>query len=272
MSLSPSMEEIVHVVPLGWELDRAVLPFSRYSAHRVYLLCDPGGHAKRAFYLEKVSAKLRKKGIEVRLVEVDTFMDLPGTMREVSRIVQTELNAGARVHVNISAAGRMAAIGAALAAMAHLRPGRGSVYYVPAVDYPTSVSEQRRHGMSRGMRGDPLDLPLFELTLPSLPARLILSALLNSSTKRLKYGDARSLLARSGFEGFGTADPGKPSRKARTAWSVNLHRKVVQTLVRQRLVQVESLGRDKTLTLTREGEYVACLSLLIPESSALRTL
>jgi len=266
------MEEVVHVVPLGWEYDRAVLPLGRFHAHRVYLLCDPAGHPKRRFYLEKVKAKLEKAGSKVTEVHVDTFMDLPGTMREVSRIVQSELNRGSRVHVNISAAGRLASIGAALAAMAHLKPDRGSIYYVPAVDYPTSEKEQLRYGMSRGMKGDPIDLPLFELSLPNLPSRLVLSQLLISGSKRLKYSEARRSLSQHGFAGFENGDRGSANRRQRTLWNVNLNRKVVQNLVRLKLVEVESSGRDKALKLTRAGEYMACLSLLSPDSFALRGL
>lgn len=266
------MEEVVHVVPLGWEYDRAVLPLTRFRAHRVYLLCDAEGHPKRRYYLEKVKARLNRDGVEVKEVPVDTFMDLPGMMREVSRIVQAELNGGARVHVNISAAGRLASIGAALAAMAHLKPDRGSIYYVPAVDYPSSEKEQLRHGMSRGMKGDPIDLPLFELSLPNLPSRLVLSHLLISGSKTLKYSEARRILSQHGFAGFENGERASASRRQRNVWNVNLYRKVVQSLLRLKLVEVEASGRDKALKLTRAGEYMACLSLLASDSFALRKM
>jgi hypothetical protein len=266
------MEEIVHIVPLGWEFDRVVLPIARLRAHRVYLICDPTGHPKRAYYLRKSRAKLERDGIDVRTVQVDTFADLAGTMREVSRIVQLELNGGARVHVNISAAGRLGAVGATLAAMAHLKPGHGSIYYVPAIDYPVSEKEQRRHGMSRGMKGDPIDVPLFELGLPNLPARLILSNLLQGGSKRLKYSEARKLLAEHGIPGYEGKGESDTTRAERTRWNVNLYRRIVQPLVRQKLVEVEALGREYAIRLTRAGEYVACLSLLTEESSAIRGL
>ena len=266
------MEEVVHVVPLGWEYERAVLPLNRFHAHRAYLLCDPAGHPRRRYYLDKVRSKLEGSGTKVTEVYVDTFMDLPGTMREVSRIVQAELNRGSRVHVNISAAGRLASIAAALAAMAHLKPGRGSIYYIPAVDYPTSEKEQLRHGMSRGMKGDPIDIPLFELGLPNLASRLVLSKLLESKSKRLGYADARLMLAQHGLNGFGGGATATASRQQRTKWNVNLYRRVVQDLVRRKLVEVESVGREKTLRLTRAGEYMACLSLVGDESPVLREL
>lgn len=264
-------EEIVHVIPLGWEYDRAILPFSRFTAHRVYVLCDPTGHPRREYYLAKVLKYLRARRIDVSVVRVDTFMDLPGTMREVSRILQTELDEGARVYVNVSTSGKLAAIGVALAAMAHLSPERGGLYYVPALDYPASEVAQKRYGMSRGMKGDPLNLPLFELTLPNAASRIVLSALVESSTKQLAYSAARRLLFSSGFDGFGSLTESKHSRTQRNRWNVNLYRRVVQPLLRQRLVEVESSGRDKALRLTRAGEYVACLCLTTPEATALRS-
>jgi len=247
-------------VPLGWETDRAVLPILRYRAHRAYLLCDPEGHPKRAIFLAKVTARLKRAGVEPIHVAVDTYMDLPNTIREVSRIVQLETQAGARVHVNVSASGKLAALGAALAAMAHLTAGRGSVYYVPVLDYPSSEREKTRFGMSRGMKSDPIELPLFSLRLPNKAGQLVLVQLLANAQKTVTYTAARANLSHKGFQGFGGENGQGGTRASRTTWIVRFYRDVVRPLLDQGLVESELTGRDRVLRLTRAGEYVACLS------------
>ena len=149
------MERLVHIIPLGWEDHRVVLPVESIKAHRVYLLSDPSDQPVRAHYLRKATRRFRANHIDVRVIEVDTFRDLLGTMKSISGIIQRELAEGNRVFLNVATSGKIAAIAATLAAMAHLPPDRGSVYYVVASDYPSSKESQRRHGIARGMGRGP---------------------------------------------------------------------------------------------------------------------
>lgn len=60
------IEEIVHIVPLGHEIDRAVKPFVSHKANKVYILAvtDTFGKyseemiKKQKYYLERLSEYL----------------------------------------------------------------------------------------------------------------------------------------------------------------------------------------------------------------------
>jgi hypothetical protein len=195
-------------------------------------------------------------------VEVDSFHNLSTVMREVSKIIVTELAAGNRIYINVSTSGKVAAIGATLAAMAHLPPTRGMVYFVVALDYPTDKDAQREHGLARAMDVDPIPIPIFPLNLPDSDCRLVLAELANAS-KPLAYTVLATKLGRSGVAPFmELAEPAR-SRADRTRIQVAFHRRIVSKLSTVGMVTVEKAGRERRLGLTLAGRQFA--ALCIPE-------
>ena len=74
------MEKIVHIIPLGYEYDRAMKPFEDSNADRVYILTrwrNPSAAVKmvddQRYYALKVRNALRKKGIDVKCEPIDLF-------------------------------------------------------------------------------------------------------------------------------------------------------------------------------------------------------
>jgi len=254
------MERLVHIIPIGWEYDRVVLPVDSMKAHRVYLLSDPSDEPVRAHYLTKAARRFRASNIDVRVVEVDTFRDLLGTMKAISGVLQQELAQGNRVFLNVATSGKIAAIAATLAAMAHLPPNRGSVYYVAARDYPTSKEAQRRHGIARGMEGDPVPIPLFKLKLPDPDCRTVLTELRAAPDQTLEYRTIIEALRSKGVAGFESQPPkGRGSRRLRTLESVRFYQRVVRKLDREGLVSIAERGRSRSLRLTLAGAQVASM-------------
>lgn len=258
--LTVSMEEIVHIVPLGWEYDRAVKPALAMHAHRVYVLCDARQHEPRRHYLSRVVSTLRRHGIHVVPVQVDSFLNITGTMSEVTRIIEREVALRNRVYVNVATSGKVAAIGVTLAAMAHLRPEEGGIFYVEAKDYPTSLKAQRLHGIGSGMLGSPVFLPLFRLWLPDPTCMLVLAMLAESDGREMRYQAIIDRLRIEGVRGFEkTPVEGTPRRRFRTSLNVALNQQVIRKLVRNEYAQVIEDGRRRSLRLTPGGVYLASL-------------
>ena len=254
------MERLVHIIPLGWEYDRVVLPVESIKAHRVYLLCDPTDQPVRTHYLRKATRRFRAIHVEVRVIEVDTFKDLLGTMKAISEIIQRELAQGNRVFLNVATSGKIAAIAATLAAMAHLPPDRGSVYYVAARDYPSTQVSQRLHGIAKGMDGDPVPIPVFKLKLPDSDCRIVLSELSAAADQSLGYRAIIETLRAKGVAGFETRIPeGSGRRRFRTLESVRFYQRVVRKLEREGLVSIIERGRVRSLKLTLAGAQVASM-------------
>ena len=80
----------VHIAPVGFEIDRVVIPAIKMKADKVYLLRhDNYSEDKSGPYLEKIAKKLEKEGIETKTIDVNRFT-LFGIIRVVKEIIQAE--------------------------------------------------------------------------------------------------------------------------------------------------------------------------------------
>ena len=111
--MGTGIEEIVHIIPLGHEFERAIRPFDTAKANRVYLIVDSGAGSSNGtsdrdicmqelqeHYTQMVTDHLMKeKQIDVIVRKTMTF-DLTAFLKELSSIIYTELAKGSRVHIN----------------------------------------------------------------------------------------------------------------------------------------------------------------------------
>jgi hypothetical protein len=258
-----AVERSVHLVPLGWEIDRAVLPVKVMRPHRVHVLCNPESHPFQLHFYRQVANHLDQLGIDHDLVRVDANSDLRGLLRELSRLMVSEIATGNRVYVNISAAGRIGAVAATLASMAHLQI-HGKAYYVRPERYDPNDEERMRHGLSVGMIGDPVDIPLFPLRLPSPEGQVVLREL-EERGGSARYFDLFAALYRAGAEGY--VEVGKAtSRDVKGNLTVRLTKTILRPLLDANLILTEKKGRVTSVHLTQGGEYMA--SMLPPRTSA----
>jgi len=267
------MEEIVHIVPLGWESDRAVLPIRRLLGHRVYLLCHPASDPMRSHYLESVRNRLERSGVRVVHVDVDSNLDVAGMLSETSRIILKERVLGNRVLINIASAGKVAAVAVSIAAMAHLAPSEGRLYYPVAKSYSRGSDERKKHGIAVGMDGDPRWIPMFRIPLLPQPCGLILGHLASAPGHVLGFQDMIEKLRQVGVNGFvsrGGVEAGIRAERNRRNSAFN--KKVVQRLVSQGLAEVSKEGRDRSLKLTEAGIHYASLSGPASERTAYEPL
>ncbi len=155
-----------------------------------------------------------------------------------------------------SAAGRIGAVAATLVSMAHLG-NHGTAYYVRPERYDPSGEERMRHGLSVGMNGDPIDVPLFPLRLPSPEGQVVLREL-EARGGSARYFDLFAALHRAGVEGYTEVDKGT-SRELKGNLTVRLTKTILRPLLDANLVTTEKTGRNAVVHLTASGEYMASL-------------
>jgi hypothetical protein len=144
------LRDVVHIIPLGHEIDRAVAPFTKNKADRAYILAvppdadlDPGMVKKQHYFVGRVTERLQELGIAVTFVPVAMF-EILDVLKVVSYLIRTEKEAGNDVYVNMSSCGRKTSVAVTLAAMVHEVP----LYYVSADRYATGDGEEFEHGLS----------------------------------------------------------------------------------------------------------------------------
>ncbi|HVL88559.1 MAG TPA: DUF6293 family protein [Candidatus Thermoplasmatota archaeon] len=256
------MDRLVHIVPLGWEIDRAVLPIHHYRAHEVHILCNPESRPEQKQAYRQVEKALKATGAKVSLVIVDANDDIRGILRETTRLIKAALKNGDRVYVNMSAAGKVAAAAATIAALAHLPRDRGVVYYVRPESYVHTDEDVKKYGLTRGMKGEPVPLPRFDLRLPPEDGQLILRELRKRLPNPLTYKEAIYLLRDAGVSGFEGAKYEKNTPRAeKNRLNVRFNKGILQKLLAENLVKIRPRGQRREILLTSEGDYVAHLCM-----------
>ncbi|MCD1293625.1 transcriptional regulator [Methanocella sp. CWC-04] len=256
------MEEIVHIVPLGFEIDRVIKPFEKLRANRVYLLYrgnalptkkgdarakDPG------HFLSTVKVQLEDMGISVVLVETEIF-DVLELLKAVSGIILKEKLEKNIVYVNMCAAGRLSSVASTLAAMYH----DVKVYYVKADDYPTEGKAIIEHGLSIVEKPNYSILTNFTIDIPTGAKGIFLAELYRkgemTTNDIIKMIEERKL---PGFDDLNEAIKGKERTLNNKLVRINMG--LLRDLEHNNYIEVEKRGRKKIIKITDKGSYAACL-------------
>ena len=199
---------------------------------------------------------MRSLNIEYDHVRVDSVSDLKGLVKQLVRLTKQEIASGNRVFINISAAGKISAVAATLVTMAHMGTN-GKAYYVRPEEYVVADEARMTCGLTKGMKGEPLEIPIFPIRLPSREGQLILTAL-SKEGGSMKYPGLFRALANERIEGY-IEVTSHTSRKVRGNLTVRLTKTILKPLLEAGLVILKKEGRTRIVVLTDAGEYMACL-------------
>jgi hypothetical protein len=255
-------EEHVHIIPLGFEIDRAVIAFEELPANRVYLLVTPADpnyqaeNTEQKHCLKEVERKLKMKKIEVIIRELDLF-DIKQLMNNVSSLILKEKSNGNVVYVNMSAGGRLASVGATFAAMAH----NAKVYYVSANRYSRNDEERLHHGISICDKSEGMMLENFQIKLPDEPGKIVLTSICRKG-KPMNTDEILTLLISNKIEIFQdekTVGSKEERRRIQQKNRVNLNKIVLDKLDKNGYIAREKTGRFNKISLTESGKYMANL-------------
>ena len=235
----------VHIAPVGFEIDRVVIPAIKMKADKVYLLRhDNYSEDKSGPYLEKIAKKLEKKNISTEIINVNRFR-LFGIIKAVKGIIIKEHEND--IYLNIASGSKIHAVGCMMAAM--LKDDRTNIhpYYAQAEKYPTySGKEQQTFGVE-----EIHDLPTYQIRTPPpklLDALSIIKAEDRITKKRLaEIADEHNLIIVGARE--------ENFQQARFA---SLDKNIIHPLEHDwGFIKVEKVGRNRIITLTKEGRYAA---------------
>lgn len=257
----------VHLIPIAREIDRAVLPFlprkgrpAVLHAHRAILLVPAGGEPRR------VAAKVERALQQVMHVERHTLAGeafragagLHGILHQVSWLCRRELEAGNRVHINLSSGSKLVAFAAGMAGMAHIRPGGGSVYHVQAGS-ASSEAEVEEHGRTRGIV-DVEELDLMPVLLPEPLQLRVLNFLRHAPEGRAGYRDLLRFLQDIPGSTYSVAEAGLPGRRWNNAVTTRMVRAVLTPLAQAGLLEIRDQGRHREAHLTTRGLLYAAMA------------
>jgi hypothetical protein len=256
--------EIVHIIPLEEEIDRAVRAFEvekGFRANKVYLLAftlpqgQPDEIDEVSYYWRRVEQRFRALGVETVTVFTNIFSILD-VITKVSRIVRQEKEKGSVVYVNMSAGGPFVSAGTAIAAMVQ----GARLYYVRCNRYIHTRQEKLSHGKAIVTEPQVHFLENFNIMLPDERGMRLLVKLYQ--TGDMRTSDVLEFLHGEGVEGFDD-DPAKLSRGDKIGMLMRLNKGITGKLLDAGYIAKEKRGRENIYSITESGKYVACVSGLI---------
>jgi hypothetical protein len=266
MGQNTGLEKIVHIIPLGHEIDRAVIPFKDQTPNRVYLLAvienpdlDQDMVERQRYFVQQVKSKLNKT-IEVITINTNMF-ELSDVIKTISTIIRKEKEQGNRISVNMSACGRLTSVGAVIAAMAH----GVNLYYVMADGYSKTDKELNNHGISICWTTNIKKIVALDFVLPD-PVGMEILVFLYRKNKPMRTIDIFEVLRDKNVNGFDTLFSeleGDKKRSVQSRQLMKLDKTILSKLERNNLILREKSGRNVFVSLTESGKYVACLSGMV---------
>ncbi|WP_226012863.1 DUF6293 family protein [Halomicrobium salinisoli] len=225
--------ERVHLMPVGYENDRIVLPARRLRADRVVLL-DYEDETDHPSYGGTVRERLEAAGIDHETVQCNIFdfYDSIGTIAELAtRFADHE------VYVNLASGSKVTAIGGMIACMAT----GATPYYVRAERYAAETDGD----VAEGIR-EVTELPTYPMEHPEPQQVAVMDYLAgeDGATKRalIEYGREAGLPF--------IADHEAANRKSEYRL---LDSHVLDPLAGTGYVEVTERGRSKLVELTEAG-------------------
>jgi hypothetical protein len=280
-------QELVHIIPLGHEIDRAVKPFDeKYKAHRVHLLSTTETMGKyttemtgeQKSFQDIVKKKLEAKGIDVKTYpSIDTFDTLELAEHISKLIIEEKVQKGNRVYINISCASKLSSVVSTLAAMAHNdKKNNVTAYYVMADKYTYGHPDQKKeHGHSVCDNVEIQEINNLPLQLPEEIQLQVLAVLYERFCNPTPAG--RGMFMVEIEQGLGNRDAA-PFKECRTkdylkmsrSKRINCHMKlkgVLEKLEDKGYINSEKDGKYRYSTIEPTGEFIVHISGLLATST-----
>ena len=236
----------VHIAPVGFEIDRIIVPATNMRADKIWLI----GHNnlsqdKARPFLEKVRKTLEKKNIEVKEVTADRYR-LFDIVRTIKEIISEEKNND--IYLNVASGSKIHAVGMMMATMIFDDRSNLHPFYAQAKEYHyTKISEPHTTGIEAIH-----DLPTYRIHTPSKKHLDALKILVDNDGKMKKKEMAE--IAEKQKIIIINAEPSNHSQ-ARFA---SLDKNIISPLEHDwGYIRTEKIGRNRWIHLTDEGRWAS---------------
>ena len=245
-----TMKEIVnlrvHIAPVGFELDRIIIPAVKMKADKVWLVVhDNVAEDKSNKYRQKIEKALEKKGIQTEIAHANRLRLFP-IIKAVTGIIFKERKN--EIYVNVATGSKVHAIGCMMACMLFDDRDKIHPFYEQAEKYHEYGGiKQQTYGAA-----EIHPLPTYRSGTPKQELLEAMKIIKDAGgriqkKKMAEEAEKRKIITVNAREQNFT--------QARFA---SLDKNIVQPLVETwGLVEVEKIGRNIWLKMTEDGDHAA---------------
>ncbi len=244
--MSNKLKLRIHIAPVGFEIDRILIPAKKMRADKVWLIghSNLSGDKARPF-LDKISKTLEKNNIEVQETTANRYR-LFDIVRVVKEIILEEKQHD--IYLNVASGSKIHAVGLMMATMIFDERENLHPFYAQAKDYHhTKVSEPQTSGIE-----EIHDLPTYQIQTPPKKQLEALKILVDNEGK-MKKKDMAEVAEKEELI-IVNAQTGNHSQ-ARFA---SLDKNIIAPLENEwGYVRTEKVGRNRWIHLTDEGKWAS---------------
>lgn len=233
----------IHIAPVGFEVDRIVLPARSMKADKVWLILhnDLIDNIGKSFG-DSISKQLSETGIEYEFEYADRTQ-LFDTLRALRAIILKEKNNA--IFVNVSVGSKIQAIASMMVCMMFKDEVNIKPYYAIPERYETIPREQETVGLKQIVT-----LPEYKIETP--PDNLI-------RCLEIIHGRTGNIITKKDLRDEALDQKlihvERPENKEQSAYMA-LKNNLLDPLLKWRFIHVEKIGRRHTISLTDEGTNV----------------
>lgn len=231
----------VHIAPVGFEIDRVVIPAKRMKADMVWLLIHENPSEDKAGpFIEKIQKQLKKTNIKVG-IEYHDRLDLFQIIKKTKELIEKEFPND--IFVNLSSGSKIQAIALMMTCMMFGKEKLVTPFYAEAKDYPGFAGKQMSYGVKNIMQ-----VPVYKMQTPKsehVKALKIIKENKGRITKKqmAELAEKEKLIVVNAKEENVT--------QARFA---SLDKNIIQPLEEQwKFIETEKIGRNRWIKITQEG-------------------
>ena len=248
----------VHVAPVGFEVDRIVLPAIKMKADRVWLIIhsepnvDKGGR-----FIKLIQAKLKDARIDCLQAQADRI-DLFDILRALRTIVLREK--GNSILVNVSVGSKIQAIASMMACMMFKDIAMIKPYYVVPERYNSSlVKEDEEKQETEGVK-DIIGLPEYKIEIPTDKLIRCLDIINKKTDGKITKRELKDLAIEHNLiyidDNKKTIGGKKRVREySDQAAYMTLNKNLIEPLLDWRFITESKIGSHHVVSLTDDGKH-----------------
>ena len=240
----------VHIAPVGFEIDRIIIPAKQMRADRVWLI----GHDNRALdkarpFLEKIRKTLEKNNIEVKEETANRYR-LFDIVRVIKEIILKEKQHD--IYLNVASGSKIHAVGLMMGTMIFDDRTNLHPFYAQAKEYHhTKVTEPQTSGIE-----EITDLPTYQIQTPrkkQIAALKIIKEHEENGKKveKIKKKDLAKIALEKKLIEVNAINHSQ-------ATYASLDKNIIAPLENEwGYVEIEKVGKNRWVCLTKEGKWAS---------------
>jgi hypothetical protein len=232
----------VHVAPLGFEIDRIILPLKETKADKLWLLVhEKTSEDKSGPYLEKIKKECKKMKIELKISYADR-LSMFKIIKSVKEIINQEENN--YIYINVASGSKIQAIACMMACMILKECKNLQPFYAEPEKYAAFDGEQQSFGIK-----DTIPLPTYEIQIPKPKLLEALKIIQQADNQKITKKDMAIIAEEQKLITITSEE--ENHSQARFA---SLDKNIIQPLKDEwNFIEIEKIGRNRWIKITQDG-------------------